>query len=135
MAINLKELESIKKLTCDEMYAYIEENNPDKLADFAKAVCSEEYPKVAKPVFNEDGTPKMKRYRASKDGKKTDVWKEKQIVEMVADETAKPHLVFNMLKAQRLFASWYKPELLEAKVKKEKKANGFMAIYKENETK
>lgn len=135
MSINIKELESIKKLTCDEMYAYIEKNDPDRISEFADTVFSKEYPKVAKPVFNKDGTPKMKRYRASKDGKKTDVWKEKQIVKMEPDENGEPKLVFNMLKAQRLFASWYKPELLEPKVKVEKKTNKFMAFVKENETK
>lgn len=135
MSINLKELKSIKKLTCDEMYAYIAENDPDRLDEFAKSVCSLEYPKVAEPILNADGTPKMKTYNATKDGVKTGERKSKPAVRMVEDKTAEKHLVFNMLKAQRLFASWYKPELLEPKVKKEKKENGFMALVKERETK
>ena len=135
MSINLKELKSIKKLTCDEMYAYIAENDPDRLDEFAKSVCSLEYPKVAEPILNADGTPKMKTYNATKNGVKTGERKTKPAVKMVADKTAEPRLVFNMLKAQRLFASWYKPELLEPKVKVEKTVNPFMAYIKENETK
>ena len=77
----------------------------------------------------------MKTYNATKNGVKTGERKTKPAVKMVADKTAEPRLVFNMLKAQRLFASWYKPELLESKVKVEKKPNGFMALVKENETK
>lgn len=136
MAINLEKLESIKKLTCEEMFDYIKEHESEKrLIEFADAVCSKEYPKVAEPILNADGTPKMKTYNATKNGVKTGERKTKPAVKMVADKTAEPRLVFNMLKAQRLFASWYKPELLESKVKVEKKPNGFMALVKESETK
>lgn len=134
MAINLEKLDNIKKLTCKEMFDYITANDPDKLDEFTNSVCSLEYPKVAKPVFNTDGTPKMKTYETTKKGEKTGVWKEKRVVEMVSDETAEKQLVFNMLKAQRLFASWYKPSLLEPKGKV-KTENPFMAHIKANETK
>ena len=136
MSIDLNKLDSIKKLTCEEMFDYIKEHESEKrLIEFADAVCSKEYPKVAEPILNADGTPKMKTYNATKNGVKTGERKTKPAVKMVADKTAEPRLVFNMLKAQRLFASWYKPELLESKVKVEKKPNGFMALVKENETK
>lgn len=135
MAIDIKELKNLKKLTRDEMYAYIMANDPDRIDEFCDKVCSLEYPKVAEPLFNKDGTPKMKTYNATKDGVKTGERKTKPAVKMVADETAEKRLVFNMLEAQRLFASWYKPELLEPKVKKEKTANPFMAHIKAKETK
>ena len=135
MAINLAELTNLKKLTRDEMYAYIMANDPDRIDEFCDKVCSLEYPKVAKPLFNKDGTPKMKTYNATKDGVKTGEMKTKPAVKMVADETAEKHLVFNMLEAQRVFADWYKPELLEPKVKKEKTENPFMAHIKAKATK
>ena len=136
MSIDLNKLDSIKKLTCEEMFAYIKEHeSEDRLKEFADAVYSKEYPKVAEPILNADGTPKMKTYNATKYGVKTGERKTKPAVKMVEDKTAEKRLVFNMLKAQRLFADWYKPELLEPKVKKEKKANGFMAIAKSLETK
>ena len=135
MSINLNKLDSIKKLTCEDMFEYIQENDKDRLKEFSDKVCSWEYPKVAEPILNADGTPKMKTYNATKYGVKTGERKTKPAVKMVEDKTAEKRLVFNMLKAQRLFADWYKPELLEPKVKKEKKANGFMAIAKSLETK
>lgn len=135
MSINLNKLDSIKKLTCEDMFEYIQENDKDRLEEFSDKVCSLEYPKVAEPILNADGTPKMKTYNVIKDGKKTGERKTKPAVKMVEDKTAEKRLVFNMLKAQRLFADWYKPELLESKVKKEKKANGFMAIAKSLGTK
>ena len=135
MSIDLNKLDSIKKLTCEDMFEYIQENDKDRLKEFSDKVCSWEYPKVAEPILNADGTPKMKTYNATKDGVKTGERKTKPAVKMVEDKTAEKRLVFNMLKAQRLFADWYKPELLEPKVKKEKKANGFMAIAKSLETK
>ena len=135
MSINLNKLDSIKKLTCEDMFEYIQENDKDRLEEFSDKVCSWEYPKVAEPILNADGTPKMKTYNATKYGEKTGERKTKPAVKMVEDKTAEKRLVFNMLKAQRLFADWYKPELLEPKVKKEKKANGFMAIAKSLETK
>lgn len=135
MAIDLNKLDSIKKLTCEDMFEYIQKNDKDRLEEFSDKVCSWEYPKVAEPILNADGTPKMKTYNATKDGVKTGERKTKPAVKMVEDKTAEKRLVFNMLKAQRLFADWYKPELLEPKVKKEKKANGFMAIAKSMETK
>jgi hypothetical protein len=135
MSIDLNKLDSIKKLTCEDMFEYIQKNDKDRLEEFSDKVCSWEYPKVAEPILNADGTPKMKTYNATKDGVKTGERKTKPAVKMVEDKTAEKRLVFNMLKAQRLFADWYKPELLEPKVKKEKKANGFMAIAKSMETK
>lgn len=135
MSIDLNKLDSIKKLTCEDMFEYIQENDKDRLKEFSDKVCSWEYPKVAEPILNADGTPKMKTYNATKYGVKTGERKTKPAVKMVEDKTAEKRLVFNMLKAQRLFADWYKPELLEPKVKKEKKANGFMAIAKSLETK
>ena len=135
MSIDLNKLDSIKKLTCEDMFEYIQKNDKDRLEEFSDKVCSWEYPKVAEPILNADGTPKMKTYNATKDGVKTRERKTKPAVKMVEDKTAEKRLVFNMLKAQRLFAGWYKPELLEPKVKKEKKANGFMAIAKSMETK
>ena len=135
MSIDLNKLDSIKKLTCEDMFEYIQKNDKDRLEEFSDKVCSWEYPKVAEPILNADGTPKMKPYNATKDGVKTGERKTKPAVKMVEDKTAEKRLVFNMLKAQRLFADWYKPELLEPKVKKEKKANGFMAIAKSMETK
>lgn len=135
MSIDLNKLDSIKKLTCEDMFEYIQKNDKDRLEEFSDKVCSWEYPKVAEPILNADGTPKMKTYNATKDGVKTGERKTKPAVKMVEDKTAEKRLVFNMLKAQRLFADWYKPELLEPKVKKEKKANGFMAIAKAMETK
>ena len=135
MSIDLNKLDSIKKLTCEDMFEYIQENDKDRLKEFSDKVCSWEYPKVAEPILNADGTPKMKTYNATKNGVKTGERKTKPAVKMVADKTAEPRLVFNMLKAQRLFASWYKPELLEPKVKVEKTVNPFMAYIKENETK
>lgn len=135
MSIDLNKLDSIKKLTCEDMFEYIQENDKDRLKEFSDKVCSWEYPKVAEPILNADGTPKMKTYNATKGGVKTGERKTKPAVKMVEDKTAEKRLVFNMLKAQRLFADWYKPELLEPKVKKEKKANGFMAIAKSLETK
>ena len=135
MSIDLNKLDSIKKLTCEDMFEYIQKNDKDRLEEFSDKVCSWEYPKVAEPILNADGTPKMKTYNATKDGVKTGEKKTKPAVKMVEDKTAEKRLVFNMLKAQRLFADWYKPELLEPKVKKEKKANGFMAIAKSMETK
>lgn len=135
MSIDLNKLDSIKKLTCEDMFEYIQKNDKDRLEEFSDKVCSWEYPKVAEPILNTDGTPKMKTYNATKDGVKTGERKTKPAVKMVEDKTAEKRLVFNMLKAQRLFADWYKPELLEPKVKKEKKANGFMAIAKSMETK
>ena len=133
MSIDLNKLDSIKKLTCEDMFEYIQKNDKDRLEEFSDKVCSWEYPKVAEPILNADGTPKMKTYNATKDGVKTGERKTKPAVKMVEDKTAEKRLVFNMLKAQRLFADWYKPELLEPKVKKEKKANGFMAISKSME--
>lgn len=135
MSIDLNKLDSIKKLTCEDMFEYIQKNDKERLEEFSDKVCSWEYPKVAEPILNADGTPKMKTYNATKDGVKTGERKTKLAVKMVEDKTAEKRLVFNMLKAQRLFADWYKPELLEPKVKKEKKANGFMAIAKSMETK
>lgn len=135
MSIDLNKLDSIKKLTCEDMFEYIQENDKDRLKEFSDKVCSWEYPKIAEPILNADGTPKMKTYNATKNGVKTGERKTKPAVKMVEDKTAEKRLVFNMLKAQRLFADWYKPELLEPKVKKEKKANGFMAIAKSLETK
>lgn len=135
MSIDLNKLDSIKKLTCEDMFEYIQKNDKDRLEEFSDKVCSWEYPKVAEPILNADGTPKMKTYNATKDGVKTGERKTKPAVKMVEDKTAEKRLVFNMLKAQRLFADWYKPELLEPKVKKEKKANGFIAIAKSMETK
>ena len=135
MSIDLNKLDSIKKLTCEDMFEYIQENDKDRLKEFSDKVCSWEYPKVAEPILNADGTPKMKTYNATKYGVTTGDRKTKPAVKMVEDKTAEKRLVFNMLKAQRLFADWYKPELLEPKVKKEKKANGFMAIAKSLETK
>lgn len=135
MSIDLNKLDSIKKLTCEDMFEYIQKNDKDRLEEFSDKVCSWEYPKVAEPILNADGTPKMKTYNATKDGVKTGERKTRPAVKMVEDKTAEKRLVFNMLKAQRLFADWYKPELLEPKVKKEKKANGFMAIAKSMETK
>ena len=135
MSIDLNKLDSIKKLTCEDMFEYIQKNDKERLEEFSDKVCSWEYPKVAEPILNADGTPKMKTYNATKDGVKTGERKTKPAVKMVEDKTAEKRLVFNMLKAQRLFADWYKPELLEPKVKKEKKANGFMAIAKSMETK
>ena len=135
MSIDLNKLDSIKKLTCEDMFEYIQENDKDRLKEFSDKVCSWEYPKVAEPILNANGTPKMKTYNATKDGVKTGERKTKPAVKMVEDKTAEKRLVFNMLKAQRLFADWYKPELLESKVKKEKKANGFMAIAKSLGTK
>ena len=135
MSIDLNKLDSIKKLTCEDMFEYIQENDKNRLKEFSDKVCSWEYPKVAEPILNADGTPKMKTYNATKYGVKTGERKTKPAVKMVEDKNAEKRLVFNMLKAQRLFADWYKPELLEPKVKKEKKANGFMAIAKSLETK
>ena len=135
MSIDLNKLDSIKKLTCEDMFEYIQENDKDRLKEFSDKVCSWEYPKVAEPILNADGTPKMKTYNATKYGVKTGERKTKPAVKMVEDKTAEKRLVFNMLKAQRLCADWYKPELLEPKVKKEKKAKQFMAIAKSLETK
>ena len=135
MSIDLNKLDSIKKLTCEDMFEYIQENDKDRLKEFSDKVCSWEYPKVAEPILNADGTPKMKTYNATKYGVKTGERKTKPAVKMVEDKNAEKRLVFNMLKAQRLFASWYKPELLEPKVKVEKTVNPFMAYIKENETK
>lgn len=135
MAINLAELTNLKKLTRNEMYDYIMANDPDRIDEFCDKVFSLEYPKVAEPLFNADGTPKMKTYNATKDGVKTGERKIKPAVKMVADEKGEKRLVFNMLEAQRVFASWYKPELLEPKVKKEKTENPFMAHIKAKATK
>ena len=109
MSINLNKLDSIKKLTCEDMFEYIQENDKDRLEEFSDKVCSWEYPKVAEPILNADGTPKMKTYNATKYGVKTGERKTKPAFKMLEDKTAENRLVFNMLKAQILFSYWYKP--------------------------
>ena len=60
MSINLNKLDSIKKLTCEDMFEYIQENDKDRLEEFSDKVCTWEYTKVAEPILNADGRPKMK---------------------------------------------------------------------------
>lgn len=125
MALTLEEIKQVgyKKLDIDIMYDYIEANAEDFMEEFAAAAFIEKYPTIATPVYNPDGSPKMKKYKPVVNGVKQSHYAEKQVVEMVEDKTQPKKKVYNALAAKKAFCAKFCPELLPVKKPDEAKAS------------
>lgn len=125
MALTLEEIKAIgyKKLDLPVMYDYIEANAADYMEEFAAAAFVNKYPTVATPIYNPDGSPKMKKYKPVVNGVKQSHYVEKQVVEMVADKTQPAKKVYNAISAKKAFCAKFCPELLPVKKAPEEKAS------------
>lgn len=127
------------KLTLEDMVEYIRATEPDYEESFACDCFDLRYPRISKPVYNADGTPKMKRYHKVIKGVKQDTWSYKQVEVMVEDTTAEKEEYFNLLKAKNAFCGHFKdfegmlPSKKEKKDKTEKLSAGLLELKKKKE--